>query len=85
MYGFLISCHGNKCPYLHTDHLLMNRLPGVMNCEAVYCSVRYNDVFICIFHSTVWEFHHRQVATLSELSNNLSNTARDVTGSVYDL
>lgn len=21
VYGFLISCHSNRCPYLHTDHL----------------------------------------------------------------
>lgn len=59
---------------------LINCFPGVMNCEAVYYGVRYDDVYICLFHFTVREFHHIQVATLQLSNNNV--TARDVTGSV---
>lgn len=40
---------------------------------------------LCLSQVTVWEWRHKQVATLFELSKTPCIIAKDVTGTVYDL
>lgn len=80
LYGFLTSCHGNRCPYRHTDHLGADeKLSWVDTCAAVYCSRLH--VCVCVFISG-WRI---PLQTPFELSWSPWFTARDVTCTVSDL
>lgn len=70
-----------RCPYIHTDHLgIDEKLSWV---DALWSRLLQHATWASVIH--VWEFHHKQVVTLFELSKNPCITANDVTGTVYDL
>lgn len=68
-----LSRHGNRCPYLHADHLGIDE--KLSRVDALWSCLHLFQVAVLGIPSQ----------TVLELSTSAHVTARDVTGAVYDL